>query len=57
MILTLVGCISIPAKIILYRRDGMVLIVREWNNLPRYIVEAGNLRRFKATLESCMSIS
>ena len=57
MILTLLGCISIPAKIILYPRDGMVLIVREWNNLPRYVVEAGNLRRFKATLESCMCIS
>ena len=57
MILTFVSCISIPAKIILYLRDGMVLIVREWNNLPRYVVEARNLRRLKATVKSDMCVS
>ena len=57
MILKFVRCISIPAKIILYLRDGMVLIVREWNNLPRYVVEARNLRRLKATVKSDMCVS
>lgn len=54
MILTFVRCISIQAKIIRY---GMVLIVREWNNLPRYVVEARNLRRLKATVKSDMCVS
>ena len=31
-------------------------MVREWNNLLRYIVEAGNLRRFKANINSYMFI-
>ena len=57
MILKFVRCIYIPAKIIRYPGDGMVLVGREWNSLPRYVLEAGNLRRFKATLKSYMCIS
>lgn len=57
MMLTFVRCISIPAKIIRYLGYGMVLIVREWNNLPRYVVEVRNLRRLKAAVKSDMCVS
>ena len=40
-----------------YKYSCFVRIVREWNNLPRYVMEAGNLRRLKATLKSHMRIS
>ena len=40
-----------------YKDSFFVRIVREWNNLPRYIVEAGNLRCFKANVKTYMCIS
>lgn len=40
------------AKCYYYKYTLFVRIVREWNKLPRYIVEAENLRRFKANGKS-----
>ena len=40
------------AKCYYYKYTLFVRIVRQWNKLPRYIVEAGNLRRFKANRKS-----
>ena len=39
-----------------YRYSFFVRIVPEWNNLPRYAVEAGNLRRFRKLLLNHISI-
>ena len=35
----------------------MIRIVKEWNNLPEWVVEAGNLACFKRSLESFLNIS
>ena len=40
-----------------YKYSFFVRIVRECNDLPEWVVEAGNFTRFKSALKSFLEIS
>ena len=40
-----------------YKYSFFVRIVKEWNNLPEWVVEAGNLECFRRSLGSFLNIS
>ena len=45
-----------PAKCNPYKYSFSIRIVRHWNSLPGFVVEAGSLSRFKSALKRFLNI-
>ena len=44
------------ARVYLYKYSFFIRIVKEWNNLPQYVVEAESFKLFKARLKSFLNM-